>query len=240
MPTRAVDGRDSIARGRVSTRPARLRALVPVLLVPAVILWSTEAVSGARAGAAQPGAYCPLPKKGEKPVCLAPAQAKYEAFFAGLDGGKLSGAAAAAVESDLTGDSPLQDTYLALSSLTYGYWRLAEQVGAAPDADPALLARLQHWNDLLLDLYGESRSDPRFQAAVREAAVDLHRRTPALAKHCPHSYPGGCDHTEELVRALAAIDGTASVRSPLSQLLERLVGDGLEEDAITRPASDRR
>lgn len=227
-PFRHVKGR---RHGTARTTTA-LAAMAVIVLAPAA-----EAAEGA--AAAQPGAYCPLPEPGQKPVCLAPAEAKYGAFFAALERGAVSSDEAAAVESDLTPGADSEDAYLALSSLSYGYWRLAEQVGAEPDADPALHERLARWNLLMIELYNQAVDDPAFRAAVREAASDLHRRSPPRAAPCPNRYPGGCVHTDQLVRALAAIDDTAGVRSPLGRLLQRMMrGDeagvvsGLPRDEV--------
>ena len=64
-------------------------------LVAAVL---TADVAGAvdAANANRPGAYCPLPEKGEISRCLAPAQATYHEFFSALDGdAALSGSVSA-------------------------------------------------------------------------------------------------------------------------------------------------
>jgi hypothetical protein len=167
-------------------------------------------------------------------VCLTPARAEYGAFFAAIGQGRVSDDAASLVEADLAGASGAERAYLALSSLSYGYYRLAEQLATRPDADPVLLERLGHWNDLLVRLYGSEAGDVRFRAAVREAAADLHARAPSVAGRCPHHYPGTCEHTQDLVRALAAIDRAAGVRSPLGQVLERMF-DSDPVEASTPP-----
>lgn len=192
-------------------------------------LGAAEAGAGDGDEKTRPGAYCRLPEPGQTPLCLTPARAAYGEFFAAIGRGRVSAAAAALVEADLAGGSGTERAYLALSSLSYGYYRLAEQLGTRPDADPVLLERLGHWNHLLVRLYGSEARDAGFRAAVREAAVDLHARAPSMAERCPHDYPGACDHTQDLVRALAAIDGAAGVRSPLGRLLERMfVSDPVE------------
>lgn len=228
------DPRHGHAR-RPDRRLSGARTAAQALIAATANLVVLGALAGASWGAggdpSKVGAYCPLPEKGQKPVCLAPAEAAYGDFFEAVDAGAVSAAEAARVESDLSGASGDAQTYLALSSLSYGYYRLAEEVAASPEADPALSARLAHWNDLLLDLYGGPSTDATLRAAVREAAEDLQARVPS----CPASYPGGCTHSEDLVRALAAVDGGASLRSPLSELLERIVGS---ESDVTRPVSD--
>lgn len=171
---------------------------------------------------AQPGAYCPLPAKGEVPRCLAPAQAQYSEFFQALEGGALDEAQAQVVESDLQRG----DAYLALSSLSYGYYRLAQQAAEAPDADPKLVARLQRWNELLSGVYEGSAADSPFRGAVREAAYDLAQQAPAVETRCED---GGslvqCSTASELLGAFRTIDRRTGTRAGLGRLLERLFGD---------------
>ena len=75
--------------------------------------------SGARAAerpaAAQPGAYCPLPEPGQRPICLEPAQAHYADFFAAVERGRVTAADTAPVEADLDGRAGRERAYLALS-----------------------------------------------------------------------------------------------------------------------------
>jgi hypothetical protein len=184
-----------------------------------------------------PGAYCPLPEAGQKPVCLSPAEAEYQAFFAAVDRGSIAEADTAALEADLSAGGESAQAYLALSSISYGYWRLATELASAPDADPALRERLRHWNELLLTAYGQSESDPHFRDAVRMAALDLQRHTPGHGTRCR---PGEtCEHADSLVSALAAFDSNAGLRTPLEQLMQRLWNDSETDAPLTRPASDR-
>jgi hypothetical protein len=200
------------------------------------------ATSGASNSNAKPapGAYCPLPEKGQAPVCLAPAQAEYEDFFAGVESGDLSEDAAHAVELDLGSNEATERTYLALSSLSYGYYRLAELVARSPETDPALLPRLKRWNDLLLQVYEGAGADSPLGSAVREAALDLQRHTPAIGALCPaESPPDDCTSADGLVRALARLDQNAGVRSPLTRLMNRMVGARPAVDSVTLPAGNR-
>jgi hypothetical protein len=228
--------RHARARAPSLSRPAWPLALALATFVALPGPSSAEVAHGQ--DASQLGAYCPLPEKGEVPVCLTPAKAEYQDFFAALDEGKLGEAETATVESDLSSGAETERTYLALSSLSYGYFRLAEKVGKDPAADPALLARLQHWNRLLLDVYGEADAHPRLRAALRTAAVDLQSRTPQLGEACLSTHAAsGCDGAHGLVRALAVIDRNAGIRSPLTSLVNRLIGDSPEASTLSRPVS---
>jgi hypothetical protein len=232
-----------MSRSWKSTRRARtgMRLVCPLLTALCVVLLATPAISTDRKAAAQAGAYCPLPEKGQKPVCLSPAEAQYQDFFDAIERGEIEDHHAAAVEADLQRGASGDQAYLALSSVSYGYYRLAGLVGLQADADPGLLRRLAHWNDLLLDVYGESAADARFQQAVRAAAVDLHRRTPTAGDLCARSEHGEaeCAGADVLVRALAQIDSSASIRAPLTSLMNRLVGDTTPPETVTRPASGK-
>lgn len=218
-----------MAAGSRRRSPGLVGAL---LLLTGTLLGAATAIAGSGQSAAVAGAYCPLPEPGQTPACLTPARATYGDFFAAIGRGDVPAGEAAAVEADLTGGSGTERAYLALSSLSYGYYRLAERLRAQPDGDPVLQARLDHWNQLLVAIYGSQASDPRFRAAMRQAAHDLHRRAAADVTACPNRYPGGCEHSEQLVRALSAIDDTAGVRSPLGHLVRRLFGGGSDEAAI--------
>jgi hypothetical protein len=201
------------------------------VLAASVIGPAPAARGGGPGDAARPGAYCPLPEPGQTPVCLSPAQAAYGDFFDAVGRGQVPEHAASAVEADLRGASGTERAYLALSSISYGYYRLAEQLRARDDVDPAVQARLTQWNQLLVALYGTTDPDDPFRSAVREAAADLQARTPDPGGYCPNRYPGGCRHSEDLVRALAAVDDKAGVRSPLGNLLRRLFGPAPEASA---------
>ena len=172
----------------------------------------------------EPGAYCPFPKEGETPACLQPATHAYQEFFAELEAGAVSEQGAARVEADLAGGA--SNRYLALSSLAYGYFRLAQGAVAAERGDPETIARLERWNALLTRAYQASPEDPGFQEAVREAAVDLHRRGPAVELACLDAAgnPARCTSTESVVRTLSQQRDRAGMRGALGKLLQRLFG----------------
>ena len=159
------------------------------------------------------GAYCPLPAPGTKPTCLGVAQAEYGEFFAAIDRGELDPAISARVEADLLS---VERAHLALSSLTFGYYALARSAASEPDADPGLVARLEHWNTLLADTYEASVP---LRGVLRQAAADLEARAPAIA--CA-SQAEGCTTTSSLTNAFATVDATAGVRGPLVRLWQRL------------------
>ena len=131
---------------------------------------------------------------------------------------------AARVEADLAGGA--SNRYLALSSLAYGYFRLAQRAAEAGRGDPETIARLERWNALLAGAYQASPEDPRFQEAVREAAVDLHRRGPAVELDCLDAAgnPARCTSTESVVRTLSQQRDRAGMRGALGKLLQRLFG----------------
>jgi len=188
------------------------------------------APAGARgadaASAGKSGAYCPLPEPGQPAECLAPAQSRYQPFFGALEQGSFDPEAAARIERDLApgSDAP----YDALSSLAYGYYRLARRAAADPDADPVLIARLERWNDLLARAYEKSGADPAFQAAVRSAATDVQHRAPAVGLRCLDEWGDvtTCSSTEAVVRGMDALRDEAGVRGQLSRLLSKLFGTG--------------
>lgn len=176
------------------------------------------------AQAGKSGAYCPLPEPGQPATCLAPAQSRYETFFGALEQGSFDPEAAARIERELVpgSDAP----YDALSSLAYGYYRLARRAAADPDADPVLIARLERWNDVLARAYEKSGADPAFQAAVRAAAADVKRRAPAVGLRCLDEWGDAarCDSTEAVVRGMDSLRDEAGVRGQLSRLLSKLFG----------------
>ena len=204
------------------TAAARVGWLVAVALV--------FAPGGLRAAEGDPskaGAYCPLPKPGEKPACLAPAEAQYGDFFAAVDEGTISDETAAQVEQDLRALQATDRAYMALSSLSYGYWRLAMRAAEAEEPDPAVLRQLQRWNDLLTAAYRESGEDPEFRDAVRTAAVDLDEHTPEDGLKCldADGNPMRCRPTAGLVASIDSLDEQLGVRGAIRRVLDRMVGD---------------
>ncbi len=172
------------------------------------------------------GAYCPLPAPGETPVCQAPARERYGAFFAAVEAGDIDPAQMVQIEAALTrsGDGDEGAAYLALSSLVYGYYRLALDAGAVPGSEPRLQARLVRWNQLLTRVYGADDTPPALKAAVRTAAEDLEKRVSTVGVTCTAGRVEDCENATGLVGALSAIDEGTSMRSPLSRLIERLLG----------------
>jgi hypothetical protein len=142
------------------------------------------------------------------------------------------------VERALEDENAAADRTLALSSLAYGYFMLAERAAASERPDPALVARLERWNDLLGSAYEKAERDPSFRTAVREAALDLHARAPAVG--CEDA--GSCPSTGLLLETLRRIDDPASetgVRGALGKLLGRMLGDEPEREApAVRPVAD--
>ena len=198
-------------------RPSPARALGLATLALALL--------GAGGDPSQPGAYCPLPKAGEVPSCLAGAQETYEGFFLGVNEGELDEASAAQVEAAVRGGE-----VDALSSLSYGYFMLASAQSASEAPDPARIARLERWNQLLADAYANSETDPRYRASVREAAVDINANTPALGLRCrdPEGKETRCDSTEAVVRAIDLARTQTGLRGALTRLLGSLFGGGEE------------
>jgi len=177
------------------------------------------------ADGAEPGAYCPLPAKGEEPRCLAPARENYGGFFAALDGDTHE-TDLARVERDLEKGAAAPDAYLALSSLAYGYYRLAAKAAATPGGDPAIVRRLERWNALLAHAYASSAGDVRYRSALRSAAVDLEQRVD-VELSC--SDAGGervaCNSTEAVLRGFNDASERAGVRGALENLIRRLFPD---------------
>ncbi|HYB13771.1 MAG TPA: hypothetical protein VEG67_09870, partial [Myxococcota bacterium] len=106
------------------------------------------------------GAYCKLPEEGQAPACLQFAQHTYTEFFSGLAQNKVSDAEARRLEADVEKGAQADRPYEALSTLAYGYYRLARATSSQGTADPETLARLEHWNELLAKAYATSARDP--------------------------------------------------------------------------------
>jgi hypothetical protein len=130
------------------------------------------------------------------------------------------------VEADMAGGAGADQPYLALNSLSYGYYRLAQRVASDPDADPALVARLERWNELFATAFETSGDDPGYREAVRTAARDLNART-AVRVGCVDALgnPVACDSTEDVLRGLDATSHDVGVRGALERLIERMTGD---------------
>jgi hypothetical protein len=181
---------------------------------------------GAAGGEVKPGAYCPLPKPGEKPSCLVPAQSEYGEFFQGVESGAPSEAQLQRVEREVSGGSDSENPFLALNALSYGYYTMAQAVARDPESDPALIAHLERWNDLLATAYEVSGENLEFRAAVRSAALDLQNRAPALGLRCTDTRgeAARCDSTEAVLRGLSDKRETAGIRGTLNRLIDRISG----------------
>jgi len=170
----------------------------------------------------RPGAYCPLPKAGEVPQCLAGAQETYEGFFLGVKGGELDPADAERVEAAVrSGEVD------ALSSLSYGYFMLAKVQADAGSPNPALQARLERWNQLLTETWIQNEDDPRYREAVRAAAEDIHAHVPAQGLRCTddQGQVTRCASTEAVIRAMDARRQETGLRGALARLLTALFGE---------------
>ncbi|MGH0028566.1 MAG: hypothetical protein ACQGVC_02155 [Myxococcota bacterium] len=182
----------------------------------------------AAAGAADrpaPGAYCPLPEKGEVPQCLSPAKDTYGAFFSALDEGGEQGFDD--VEQAVARGASEEQAYLALSSLTYGYYRLAQRAAAEEDVDPEIAARLSRWNDLLARAFEESPDDEPYRQAVRQAAQELSERAPVRVPcRDARGEESDCTSTENVLRGFNAASDEVGIRGALDRLMRRLFGDG--------------
>ena len=196
------------------------------LAVRAVSVALVGLAAGAPALAADkiaPGAYCPLPRAGEKPSCLGPAEQAYGDFFQAIDENAADDERLARVEAAVGAG---ERDYLALNSLSWGYYRLSQQAARTPGADPEIVARLERWNALLSAAYGESPEDDPYREAVRTAALDLSRKAPPVTVRCtdPQGRTIECDSTEAVVRGLDAAASDAGPRGALERLLERWFG----------------
>lgn len=201
------------------------RAIRGFWLAAAVASASAFGGSGVSAatGEIAPGAYCPLPKAGEKPSCLDPAEKEYAEFFAAIDENAVDDARLARVEAAVGGGD--QD-YLALSSLAWGYYRLSEQAARTPGTDPEIVARLERWNALLGTAYGERPGDDPYREAVRTAALDLRSNATPVTLRCTdeNGRSTECDSTDAVVRGLDAAASDVGPRGALERLLERWFG----------------
>jgi hypothetical protein len=178
-------------------------------------------VARAETGEVAPGAYCPFPKPGETPTCMEPAKQEYGEFFSAVDDGELSDDEAARVEAEVASGAAGDSPYLAISSLSYGYYRLAQQAAASPGADPAVAARLQRWNELLAAAYDTSADDPQYREAVEAAAQDLSERAPAVTLACAdeRGRSAECSSTEAVLRGFNRTQEAVGIRGALGRLL---------------------
>ena len=189
----------------------------------------SEGISNAAEGGVSPGAYCPLPARGEKPRCLEPAVAEYGECFAAVEKGHTAGSELSRVEDTVAAGGSSEQAYLALSSLAYGYYRLSQQAARTPETSPEIAARLERWNALLGQAYDVSE-DAAWRAAVREAALDLQQRAPPVRLSCRDAQgeQAPCDSTDAVLRGVDAATDEVGIRGGLRRLLERIAS---EEDS---------
>jgi hypothetical protein len=192
------------------------------------LLLALGAPLASASGEIKPGAYCPFPQQGEAPDCLEPAQDQYAKFFAALAEGELSDEDVADLERDVASGAWSKTPYLAISSLSYGYYQLAQRAAANPDEDPAVVARLERWNELLVRAYDISGDDPSYRAAVREAALDLEQRGPQVTLECvdERGQTVECSSTEAVLRGINHAHERVGIRGALGRLFQRLMGGG--------------
>jgi hypothetical protein len=203
-----------------------MKLLRPALVLAALLALPLGAHDARGAGADQPGAYCPLPKKGETPRCLEPAMAEYSEFFSAIEARDIGERRMSRLERDVAAGAEGENAYLALSSLVYGYYRLSQQVAEGDDADPRSLARLERWNALLAVAYETSGEDAEFRRAVREAALDLQRNAPPVRLRCvdERGETIECDSTDAVMRGIDATANEVGIRGGLERLLRRILG----------------
>jgi hypothetical protein len=200
----------------------------PFYALAAAMSLAVAAPFAATAGTGEvaPGSYCPFPEPGQAPACLEPAQQEYANFFTAVDEGKISDADASQLESEVASGAAGKAPYLAISSLSYGYYRLAQRAAESPGVDPVLAARLQRWNAVLSAAYDASAGDPNYRKAVRDAARDLQQRAPAVVLACAdeRGHTTECNSTEAVIRGINRTQETVGIRGALERLLDRFVG----------------
>jgi hypothetical protein len=198
-------------------------------LINALVLLAAIASAGSAPGAdgeIGPGAYCPLPEAGKVPTCLDPAQQTYGDFFTALDADGIDADSLAPVEAVVGRGASAEHAYLALSSLTYGYYRLAARAASSESTDPALVERLARWNDLLANAYAASPEDPAYRAAVRQAAEELRVRAPiALPCRDATGQAIACTSTEAVLRGFNAASEEVGLRGALERVVRRIFGE---------------
>lgn len=194
------------------------------LTATALLLANPATHVRAAGGEIGPGSYCPLPEKGELPQCLDPAQQAYGGFFGALEEGGVDDARLAPVEAAVGRGAQGEHAYLALSSLAYGYYRLASRAAQGTGSDPEVIERLARWNDLLANAYASS-PDAHYRAAVRQAAEELHARAPIrLPCRDATGAESACSSTESVLRGFNAASERVGLRGALERLMRRVLG----------------
>jgi hypothetical protein len=216
---------------RVALLSTLLFTLGALFLIPRPVVGGADSARHDDNFAPQPGAYCPFPDKGHSAACMVPAQQRYGAFFEAADRGEVTEMDGERLERDLAGGGADEGSYLALSSLAYAYYRVAERAAASPTPATALVARLESWNSLLFSAYANSSPQSHFRQALRLALADLHRRAPSVPSACqdPDADPATCNTASRLLETLQQLDDPADehgVRGALSRLFGRVFGWG--------------
>ncbi len=198
----------------------RLRHCVTGLLLLSI---SAPAWAG---GKNEPGAYCPFPEPGQTPQCMDPARAEYGDVFAALDDGAISDEQLETLEADVAAGAGSENAYLALTSITFVYYTIAQQAAASPAEDPGVVRRLERLNALLSGAYRASADDVNYRDAMQSAAQDLQRRAPAVSLQCVDDagQPAECQSTEALLHQYAAVSDEIGIRGALRKLLQRITG----------------
>jgi hypothetical protein len=204
-------------------KAAQLTRTVAVAVALALV---TETPVAAGAGDVEPGAYCPLPEAGQTAQCLVPAKREYGEFFTALDEGDLSDADVARLERDVASGAAAETPYLAISSLSYGYYQLAQQAAANAGEDPVVVARLQRWNQLLAQAFDTSAKNPDYREAVQAAALDLQQHAPGVRLECldERGDTTTCDSTEAVLRGFNHAGEQVGIRGALDRLIHRMLG----------------
>lgn len=205
--------------------PGRIGGRAIATLVGAVLLRAALASAG-DAAPGKAGAYCPLPPPGQPAKCLAPAQARYEDFFQGVDRGEVDDRLAERVEADVAARERDVAAYDALSTLTHAYYALARRAAQAPSIDVTTRERLERWNALFARAYAQSPEDDAWREALHAAANDLHAKAPPVGLRCEdaNGKETRCASTEGVLRSMDAERDASGVRGQLAALIARLFG----------------
>jgi hypothetical protein len=154
------------------------------------------------------------------------AEQRYSAFYRGVESGEMDAEDAKRIEADLAAGGEVERTYEALSSLAYGYYVLARRAAESPKTDPALVARLERWNELLSKAYHDSHPEGELRKAVRAAAQDLRERAAPVQLTCTDAEGkvAPCTTTEAVLHGMDDARDHTGVRGQLGRLMERVFG----------------
>ena len=190
------------------------------------------------AGEIRPGAYCPFPKPGETPACMLPAKQAYGEFFAALDAERRRRRRRArARRSGRRGGRQLRERLP--RALVARLWLLPALAAGRRDAEQRSGDR---GAPRALECAARaaptptSPQDASFQDSVREAALDLQRRSPKVALSCLDESGAACPATRPTpcVRDIDRLRDEVGVRGALARLLGRFFGDARRRRAMSR------